>query len=114
MLDWTTLSEFSRANCISICAFLVPANVVSTSVTILLAILCRPQVEVWQAAGVSSIFAVVIILHVLTWFWVGVVMVPTYILLWLGTNCLISSLGAVVLHKRYQKRLQDITGCDRV
>ena len=59
-----------------------------------------PQAWVWQAAGVGSIFAIVMILHVFTWFVVGVVMAPTYILLWLGSSCLFTNFGAIFLHKR--------------
>ncbi len=57
--------------------------------------LARPKVQVWQAAGIARIFALVMIFHVFTWFLVGVVMAPTYILLWLGTSCLFTNLGAI-------------------
>jgi hypothetical protein len=61
----------------------------------ILTALRRPQVQVWQAAGIASIFALVMVFHVFTWFLVGVVMVPTYVLLWLGTSCLLTNLGAI-------------------
>lgn len=35
MFDFNTLAEFSRAYCIGICAFLIPANLVATSLTII-------------------------------------------------------------------------------
>lgn len=95
MFDFNTLAEFSRANCVSICAFLVPANLIATSLTIILTGLHRPQFRVWQAAGIASIPALVMVYHVFTWFLVGVVMAPTYILLWLGTTCLLINLGAI-------------------
>lgn len=95
MFDFHTLAEFSRAYCVSICAFLVPANLVATSLTIAFAVLRRPPVQVWQATGIASIFALAMILHVFTWFQVGVVMAPTYILLWLGSTCLLTNLGAI-------------------
>ncbi len=94
MFDLNSLAEFSRANCIGICAFLVPANLVATTLTVITA-LRRPPTQVWLAAGIASIPALVMIMHVFTWFMVGVVMMPTYILLWLGTTCLLTSLGAI-------------------
>jgi hypothetical protein len=100
MFDFNTLADFSRANCISICTFLVPANLVATSLTIALTALRRPQTQVWQAAGIASILALVMLLHVFSWFIVGVVMVPTYVLLWLGTSCLLTNLGASVYRRR--------------
>ena len=100
MFDLHSVSEFSRAHCISICAFLVPAILVATSATMIFTALRRPQAQVWQAAGIASIFAVGMILHVFTWFVVGVVMAPTYILLWLGSSCLFTNFGAILLHKR--------------
>ncbi|HCF29619.1 MAG TPA: hypothetical protein DEV81_20995 [Cyanobacteria bacterium UBA11049] len=103
MFDLHSVSEFSRAHCISICAFLVPAILVATSVTMIFTALRRPQAQVWQAAGIASIFAVGMILHVFTWFVVGVVMAPTYILLWLGSSCLLTNIGAILLHRRWMQ-----------
>jgi len=100
MFDFNTLCDFSRANCLGICSFLVPANLVATSLTMLLTALGRPKVQVWQAAGIASILALVMVLHVFTWFMIGVVMVPTYILLWLGTSCLLTNLGAIAYRTR--------------
>lgn len=96
MFDFHTLAELSRIHCISICAFLVPANLLCTSLTMLLSALRRPPARVWQAAGIASIPALVMLYHVYTWFMVGVVLAPTYILLWLGTSCLFTNIGAVV------------------
>ena len=100
MFDFNTLSDFSRANCISICAFLVPANLVATSLTIALTVLRRPRLQIWQSAGIASTFAVVMLIHVWTWFAIGVVMIPTYVLLWLATTCLLANSGAILLRKR--------------
>lgn len=109
MFDFNTLAEFSRANCISICAFLVPANLIATSLTIFLTTLMRPSVQVWQMAGIAGIFALLMLWHVFTWFMVGIVMAPTYILLGLGTSCFLINIGAITynyksvyLKKHYQ------------
>lgn len=101
MFDFNTIAEFSRAHCISIGAFLVPANLLATSLTIILAALRRPQVQVWQAAGIASIPALMMVYHVFSWFMIEVVMAPTYILLWLAISCLITNLGAIIIRRRY-------------
>ncbi len=81
MLDFNTLTVFSSTYCIGICAFLIPANLIATSLTIGFTLLCRPAIEIWRSATIASIFALLIILHVFAWFMIGVVMAPTYILL---------------------------------
>lgn len=101
MLDFNTLAEFSRSNCVGICAFLVPANLLATLLTIILTALHRPSSQVWQAAGIASIFAFVMVMHVYTWFAVGVVMPPTYILLSLAITCWLANLAAVIWQKHY-------------
>jgi hypothetical protein len=100
MLDFNTLAEFSRANCVSICAFLIPANLLTTLLTIILTAIGRPTHQIWQAAGISSIFAFVMVLHVYTWFIIGVVMAPTYILLCLAITCLVTNLAAMLFQRR--------------
>jgi hypothetical protein len=96
MLDFNTLAELSRANCAGICAFLIPANILSTLLTIVITATNRPTVQVWQAAGFASIFAWVMMFHVYTWFMIGVVMLPTYILLVLAVTCLLANLAAIL------------------
>ena len=97
MFDFSNLLEFSHNHCVAICAFLVPANVLSTFCAIVLVGLKRPVTQVWQASGVGSVFALLMVLHVLTWFMIGVVMLPTFVLLALGGVCLSMNLW-VILH----------------
>ncbi|MBW4562341.1 MAG: hypothetical protein KME32_14550 [Mojavia pulchra JT2-VF2] len=101
MLDFNTLTVFSSTYCIAICAFLIPANLITTSLTIGFTLLGRPVIEIWQTAAIASIFALLMILHVFAWFMIGVVMAPTYILLGLGSICLFANLGAILLHRRF-------------
>ena len=101
MFDFNILAEFSRYYCIGICAFLIPANLVTTSLTMAFTLLGCPAVQVWQTAGIASIFALVMILHVFTWFMVGMVMAPTYILLGMGSICLFANLGAILLRRHF-------------
>ena len=95
MFDFNTLAELSRTHCVAICTFLVPANLLATIATLVLTALRRPQVQVWRTAGIGNIFASVMVFHVLTWFMVGVVMPPTYILLLLASTCLTINIWAI-------------------
>ena len=88
MFDFQNLGEFSRLNCVTICAFLVPANLLATLQTMILVGLNRPLVQLVPAMTMATMLAVLMILHVFTWFIIGVVMLPTYILLSLGSICL--------------------------
>jgi hypothetical protein len=88
MLDFNTICEFSRNHCVAICAFLVPANLLATIATIILTALRSPAAQVQRVAAIGNIFAAVMIFHVVTWFMVGVVMAPTYVLFILASTCL--------------------------
>ena len=77
MLDINTIAEFSRNNCVTICAFLVPANLIATISTMILAVLHRPLSQVSLAAIIAGFFAFIMILHVYTWFSIGIVAIPT-------------------------------------
>ena len=96
-----TLAEFSRTDCIGICALLIPANLVATSLTVIFTLSRHPTAQVYLAAGIGNLLALAMLLHVFTWFMIGVVMLPTYILLGLGSICLFANLGAILLHRRF-------------
>lgn len=104
MVDFSNLLEFSHHYCVAICAALVPANLVATLGAIGLVGLKRPAAQVWQASGLGSVFALLMMLHVLTWFIIGVVMLPTFVLLLLGASCLSTNLWAV-LHPGSMRKL---------
>ncbi|MGB7272874.1 MAG: hypothetical protein WBC69_06230 [Geitlerinemataceae cyanobacterium] len=104
MLDFHTLSEFSRTHCVTICTFLVPANLLLTLATLSLTVLGRPASQVRVAAGTASLFALVMVLHVSTWFAIGVVQAETFILLSLGATCFGVNVWAIV-HSRSMKQL---------
>jgi hypothetical protein len=96
MFDLTTIAEFSRTNCVNVCTFLVPATLLTTLLTMILTLKRRPKHQVWQTAGIAAILAFIMVIHVYTWFIIGVVMLPTYILLSLAVTCLVANLGAVL------------------
>lgn len=91
MLDFNPLFEFSRSNCIAICAFLVPANLLATSQTMVMVWRCRPLSEIGLMAIVSSLYATIMLLHVMTWFIIGVVQIPTFVLTGLAAVCLLTN-----------------------
>jgi hypothetical protein len=51
---------------------------------------------IYTAIGIAIVPALILILHVVSWYAIGVVMAPTYILLVLATTCLaIDSYAAI-------------------
>ncbi|MEG4232053.1 hypothetical protein QUA40_08070 [Microcoleus sp. Pol11C3] len=95
MIDFNTVTEFSHTHCIAICAFLVPANLLTTLQTGILTGLNRPRIQVWASVVVASLWATAMIFHVFTWFAIGVVMPPTYILLVMAIICLAINIWAI-------------------
>lgn len=108
MLDFNPLFEFSRANCVNICALLVPANLLLTVQTIVLAGLRCPQVQVRQAALLAFIPALLMVLHVGTWFLIGVVMAPTFILLGLALLCSTMNIWAITHCRSLEHLLKNL------
>lgn len=96
MLHFDTLTQFSCTHCIAICTFLVPANLLATVQTLILTGLRRPTVQIRLATVLASCLAVAMLLHVFSWFAIGVVRIPTYVLLWLAGTCLGVNTWAVV------------------
>jgi hypothetical protein len=95
MLDLTPILTFSHVYCIAICAVLVPVNLLATMQTLVLTGLNRPTRERWGAIVLASLAALLMVLHVMTWFVVGVVMLPTFVLWSLGAVCLSINLWAL-------------------
>ncbi|MBE9166665.1 hypothetical protein IQ238_03660 [Pleurocapsales cyanobacterium LEGE 06147] len=96
MFNINLLFEFSRNHCVAICTLMVPANLLLTLRTIsLVGRRLRSQIQVQQAMVTASFFASIMLLHVFTWFIIGVVMAPTYILLTLACVCLSLNLWAI-------------------
>ncbi len=93
MIDW--IFEFSRTHCIGICAFLVPANLLATLQTMIFTSWPRFRSPVPLMVTVASLYALVMVFHVFTWFAIGVVMAPTFILLFLASVCLTINFWAI-------------------
>lgn len=88
MVDLQQALEFSREHCISICAFLVPANLILTLATLRVIISDRPHPYVLGSGVIATLPALLMFAHVWSWFQIGVVMAPTFILSALGGVCL--------------------------
>lgn len=95
MLDLNALFAFSHHYCVAICAVLVPFNLLFTLLALIFVGLSRPNLRIWQAAGLAISGSVLMVLHVLTWLLVGVVEIQTFVLFSLGVCCLGLSLWAI-------------------
>ncbi|MDY6938643.1 MAG: hypothetical protein SWY16_13345 [Cyanobacteriota bacterium] len=95
MFDFNAIAELSRIHCVAICTFLVPANLLLTLQTLIVTGINRPIAQIRWAVSLASLCAIVMVLHVLTWFTIGVVQVQTFILLSMGATCLGVNLWAI-------------------
>ncbi|MDE5072099.1 MAG: hypothetical protein O4861_21445 [Trichodesmium sp. St16_bin4-tuft] len=95
MFNFNNIIEFSHLYCVEICGFIVPTNVLASLQPIIFTVLHRPKKEINLMALVASFYALIIILHVGSWFIVGVVRIQTFILLGFATCCLITNIWAV-------------------
>ncbi len=95
MFDFNNIIEFSHLYCVAICGLLVPMNVLASLQPIIFTVLHRPKKEINLMALVASFYALMIILHVGSWFIVGVVRIQTFILLLFASCSLITNIWAV-------------------
>jgi hypothetical protein len=95
MIDFSSVLAFSQTHCVTICAVLVPVNLLATMLTIAITGCDRPATQIWTSCGFASLAALIMVLHVASWFVVGVVMIQTFVLLLLGGVCLAVNLWAV-------------------
>lgn len=96
-LQSSAIADWSRQHCLAICAFLVPANLIATIQTLVAMVLGRSLWERSVLAIAAAGYALAMVLHVATWYAIGVVMAPTYILLSLALVCLAMNSRALVL-----------------
>lgn len=112
MIDFNVLAEFSRNYCVSICAFLVPANLIATILTLFCLYFGRPTRQILPIASLALLFAVTMFLHIGTWLIIGVVMAPTFILFGLGLTCFVINFKAISDRQAFEQLLQ--TGVSRL
>ncbi len=109
MLDINPLLEFSRNHCVAMCAVLVPANLIATTLTLFSVGQRRASQQSRFRAAIASLFALVMVLHVMTWLIIGVVMAPTFILLGLGSVCLLTNGWAIAHPSSLASLLSQVT-----
>jgi hypothetical protein len=108
MLELNNIAEFSRCHCIGICAVLVPINLSLTIITMSSIALGRSKAIVHATVGLSILPALVLLLHVISWWAIGVVMLPTYILPVLAITCLTINTYAVINPEQMRYLLRNI------
>ena len=104
MLELGSIAEFSRSHCVGICAVLVPINLCLAGITTLLVALGRSPRLIYATVGVSFLPAIILLLHVATWWSIGVVMLPTFILPVLAIICLANNAYAII-NPQHMKKL---------
>lgn len=91
------LFEFSRSHCIAVCAFLIPANLLVTLQAMIFTGIGRPIAQVGILSIATLTYATLMLLHVMSWWAIGVVMLPTYILPVLAGLCLVINLVCLII-----------------
>lgn len=90
------LLEFSHHNCVAICAFLVPAILLTTLYNLAVLFVFINQAKYSNmTALIANTLSLVICLHVASWFIVGVIMPQTFILLGLAITCFVINFWVV-------------------
>lgn len=105
-IDFSFITEFSRDRCIAICAFLVPANLLLTLQTLSLVARNRSQVSIRWSVAIATALAAILVLHVGTWFAIGVVTPVTFILLGLASTCLAINFWTTIYQSTFRDLLQ--------
>lgn len=106
MLELTTIFEFSRTHCLAICAFLVPANLLITLTTLILVFLQQPLKVIRPIALLGLLPPFALFFHIATWWMIGVVRIPTFILLGLGMTCIVINSFALIKLPKMQELFQ--------
>jgi hypothetical protein len=95
MSTLTPLLNFSYAHCISICGVLVPFSLLMTFVSLYFVGAQYPRKRLYLTASLASLTASFMIFHVWSWWMIGVVMLPTYILSVVAVVCLVINSWAI-------------------
>ncbi|MDJ0660479.1 MAG: hypothetical protein QNJ42_13470 [Crocosphaera sp.] len=108
MLDPIIIGDFSRNNCVSICAFLVPANLLTTLLSLIFIVTKPSPIKLLTSVTIAILFAITLSLHVASWWIVGVIQAPTFILLALATVCISLNIWAIAESKQEEPWLSKI------
>jgi hypothetical protein len=105
-IDFSFIAEFSRDRCIAICAFLVPANLLWTLQTLSLVARNRSQVTIRWSVAIATALAAILVVHVGSWFAIGVVTPVTFILLGMASTCLALNFWTTIYQSTFRDLLQ--------
>lgn len=105
MFDFEPIFQFSRHNCVAICSFLVPANLIATIATVFMVVRGQSLPKMLWSSGIAAVLSIALFLHVSTWFMIGVVTPVTFILFGLGTTCLMINILAVTYRREIAQLL---------
>ena len=108
MFDIISITEFSRNNCLSICAFLVPANLLATLLSLIFIVIKPSLIKLLTSVTIATLFAITLSLHVASWWIVGVIQAPTFVLLALATLCIGLNVWAIAEYKQKEPWLSKI------
>jgi hypothetical protein len=101
MFDLEPIFEFSRNYCVAICACLVPANLLTTTYTLVLSATGQSLRKMSWSLAIAVTLAITLFLHVSTWFTIGVITPVTFILFGLGMSCLSINIVAIIYRKQF-------------
>ncbi|CAN1210906.1 hypothetical protein TUMEXPCC7403_11950 [Tumidithrix helvetica PCC 7403] len=77
-------------------------DTIATLQTMIFVFLRRSSFQMFAMTSMAIAYALTMIFHVFTWFIVGVVMAPTFILLGLGGVCLAINFMAIYIQLRHR------------
>lgn len=97
------LGNFSRLHCVAICATLVPCNLLATVATLGCWWQRRSATALYTSAAIASLSAILLCLHIFSWFVIGIVTPVTFILGTLALVCL--SCNGLVLYLNVNQAL---------
>ena len=100
VFDLEPIFEFSRNNCVTICSFLIPANLLATIFTFILSVTGQPLSRIGFSLAIAATLAMTLFLHISTWFAIGVITPVTFILFGLGTTCLLANVLVMVYRQQ--------------
>ncbi|MCS6813434.1 MAG: hypothetical protein NZ772_07670 [Cyanobacteria bacterium] len=108
-----SLLHISHTYCGQICALLVPMNMAATIASMMLVGTEASMQRIRAVAVLGISLAVMMVMHVLSWLLVGVVMLPTYVLLCLAGACFSINIMLIyeqpILRRLLVKAMQVIT-----
>ncbi len=106
MSIYASLFNFSHTHCVSICSFLVPFSLFVTFGSIYHVVAKHRPWRLYSTVSLASLAAALMFFHVWSWWAIGVVMGPTYILSAVAVVCLLVN-GWAIGHSRSMVQVFD-------